>query len=314
MVILGHILTNCVIEGHNTWLCMFLYAVHIPLFLSISAMFVKDTKMDMAFGKNILKRFVVPYCIWEFILTIFYTGFSGFRTGGVISVFLDYLNNLINGLWFIRAFLFTYILWLLLQCLPKLWRMIVGTLLLLIVNIATMRFGKSFEIFSLTLYTYTLYSVAACLKPYFIVFSWKKVLITSLAFLCAILMMKPEYDYFQLSFTVIVNKNLWWVFIVRLIAGLSFSMLLINLASVICWGGHVLLQEIGQRTLQIYMLQALLVEGVLPRFLHLQQTLIEFLGAIVIAILMTFLCNYIIYWTSKFKLCRLLLWGTSFNR
>lgn len=270
MVILGHVLTNCMQGGMDTIMCMFLYSVHIPLFLSVSAFFVRDKKMDVAFWTALFKKFLVPYCVWTLLLTIFYLGITRIQQGGIAIICKEYLMNLCTGFWFIRAFLITYILWQGLQFLHNWWRMIIGTVFLFLANWIMLKLEKVSEILSLSLYTYTLYSLAVCLKPYFLKYGWKKVTAMSVMFLVSISIMKPEYDYFRSSFTMLSGQNMWWVFIVRLVAGLSFSMLLVNLSSVIEFPRYKFLQNIGQYTLQIYMLQALFVEGILPRILHFQ--------------------------------------------
>lgn len=271
MVVLGHVLTNCMTGGFNTGLCVFLYAVHIPLFLSISAMFAKDKKMDGIFWCGLLKRFVVPYFIWELVLTIFYLGFSGLKNNDFGSIVMSYLLNLKDGLWFFRAYLLTYILWLSLQRLSNWPRLFIGTVILILCNYLAYIADVKIEILSLVLYTYTIYGAAVCLKPYVTVFSLKKNAILWLLFFSSIIFMKSGYDYFSSSFFVLASQKLWWVFIIRFVAGLAFSLALINLSSLVCWGGHMLFQNIGQRTLQIYMLQALIIEGVLPRILHLNE-------------------------------------------
>lgn len=60
LVILGHIINNCIINGYESRLCGILYFTHVPLFLVISGMLVKDKPINTNFLLNLLLRFVVP--------------------------------------------------------------------------------------------------------------------------------------------------------------------------------------------------------------------------------------------------------------
>lgn len=310
MVILGHIIRNCIPGGSDSFLCMTLYAVHIPLFLVISGMLVKDKNICRVFFINIFKRFILPYCFWEMVLTFFFFGFTRLRNEGFTALGMSYLENLRDGLWFIRAYLLTYLLWQSLKFLSVWQRLLAGSTILVGLNLITMNMGKITEVFSLSLYTFTIFGFAASLKQHINIHSKIILSIIAILFFISILLMKPEYDYFQTSFSLMTRQHTWFVFPLRMVAGLSFSFIVINFANKLIRGWQFLfLQNIGQRTLQLYMLQALLVECLLPRYLHLPSNCVGYLFAVVLTLLMTIVSNYIIQWTSNIPLCRTLLWG-----
>ena len=70
-----------------------------------------------------------------------------------------------------------------------------------------------------------------------------------------------------------------------------------------------LFKNIGQNTLSIYMLQSLLVEAALNRFVQLPNNHTGYITSIFIAIFMTFISWYIIKCTTKIKLLGVLLFG-----
>ena len=109
-----------------------------------------------------------------------------------------------------------------------------------------------------------------------------------------------------------ITKTIY-IFIIRFIGGVSISIFLMSLGYIAKCNTATnclkLFQNIGQNTLSIYMLQSLLVEAALNRFVQLPNNHIGYITSIFIAIFMTFISWYIIKCTTKIKLLGVLLFG-----
>ena len=104
----------------------------------------------------------------------------------------------------------------------------------------------------------------------------------------------------------------WHIFIIRLVAGFCISIALIWVGrkkQLGCFAYNHIIQGVGRRTLQIYMLQSLLVEAALNRVIRLNNDFMGIATSFAVAIVMTLLCYIIIEITMKINLCRTLLWG-----
>lgn len=313
LVIAGHAMNNCIENGDTSRICGIIYFIHIPLFLVISGVLTKDKPMDIRFWRNILLRFVLPYTVWTIILTTFYLGFNRLLHDGVQSNAMVYLTNWGHSfLWFIKVYVIIYVLWQALKKLLPIIRLIVGTVILVIANLLFLDEPVLSELLSLSLYSYTLYGTGVCIKQYALRFGPVHLFFLLLIFVCCLPFATPSNNYFDCSFRVMFEQGNWYVFIIRYMAGVSISVFLMHCNTVkykLIGGGKTWIQKIGERTLQIYLLQSLLVEAALNRIFRAPNEMPYMVAVFVIAAVMTYLCSLIIGWTSRFKVCRLFLWG-----
>ena len=291
-----------------------IYFVHIPLFLVISGGLVKDKPMCKRFWLGIVKRFVIPYTVWTIILTTFYLGFEHLLHDGIEANVYVYLNNWCHSfLWFIKAYLVTYILWQILQYIKHpCCRLLVGSIILVLINLIAQGNKPLAEIASLSLYSYNLFGAGTWVKKYINKINIYIIVMLLICFLLCLPFATSQNNYFACSFSHMLQYGDWHIFIIRLVAGICISIALI-------WVGHNrqfgrsfyshIIQGIGKRTLQIYMLQSLLVEAALNRVIRLNNDLMGNATSFAVAIVMTLLCYIIIEITMKNNLCRTLLWG-----
>lgn len=314
LVIVGHVLSNCMQNGGADRINGIIYFIHIPLFLVISGLLVKDKPIDNVFWLILLRRFVLPYTVWTIVLTTFYQGARHLLHDGIVTNIEVYFSNWCHSfLWFIKAYLVTYILWQILQKLSCRWRLITGTVLLTVLNLCVQNYPPLAEIASLSLYSFTLFGIGSCVKKYISNIGTYGVMIFALCFLLCLPFATPHNNYFECSFTHMLETGDWYIFMIRFVAGTCISVALICVGNMILVRSSFInsriIQSVGQRTLQIYMLQSLLVEAALNRVVHLKNDFIGIVVAFAIAFIMTLLCYVIIQKTINFKLCRALLWG-----
>lgn len=291
-----------------------IYFVHIPLFLVISGGLVKDKTMCKRFWLGLVKRFVIPYTVWTIILTTFYLGFEHLLHDGIEANVYVYLNNWSHSfLWFIKAYLVTYILWQALQYFKHpCSRLLVGSIILVLINLIVQGNMPLAEISSLSLYSYTLFGAGTWVKKYINKISIYNIVMLIICFLSCLPFATSQNNYFECSFSHMLQYGDWHIFIIRLVAGVCISIALIRVGRNKQLGSFVydhIIQGVGRRTLQIYMLQSLLVEATLNRVIRLDNDFIGIATSFVVAIVMTLLCYIIIEITMKNNLCRTLLWG-----
>lgn len=291
-----------------------IYFVHIPLFLVISGGLVKDKTMCKRFWLGLVKRFVIPYTVWTIILTTFYLGFEHLLHDGIEANVYVYLNNWSHSfLWFIKAYLVTYILWQALQYFKHpCSRLLVGSIILVLINLIVQGNMPLAEISSLSLYSYTLFGAGTWVKKFINKISIYSIVMLIICFLSCLPFATSQNNYFECSFSHMLQYGDWYIFIIRLVAGVCISIALIRVGRNKQLGSFVydhIIQGVGRRTLQIYMLQSLLVEATLNRVIRLDNDFIGIATSFVVAIVMTLLCYIIIEITMKNNLCRTLLWG-----
>lgn len=314
LVIVGHVLSNCMQNGGANRINSIIYFIHIPLFLVISGLLVKDKPIDKNFWFGLLKRFVIPYTIWTGILTTFYQGFGHLLHDGFWVNFEVYFSNWCHSfLWFIKAYLVTYILWQALQYFKHpCYRLLVGSIILVLINLFVQGNKPLAEIASLSLYSYTLFGVGTWVKKYINKISIYNIVMLIICFLSCLPFATSQNNYFECSFSHMLQYGDWHIFIIRLVAGVCISIALIWVGRKKQLGSFVynhIIQGVGRRTLQIYMLQSLLVEAALNRVIRLNNDFMGIATSFVVAIVMTLLCYIIIEITMKINLCRTLLWG-----
>lgn len=314
LVIVGHTLSNCIQNGGANKINSIIYFVHIPLFLVISGGLVKDKTMCKRFWLGLVKRFVIPYTVWTIILTTFYLGFEHLLHDGIEANVYVYLNNWSHSfLWFIKAYLVTYILWQALQYFKHpCSRLLVGSIILVLINLIVQGNMPLAEISSLSLYSYTLFGAGTWVKKYINKISIYNIVMLIICFLSCLPFATSQNNYFECSFSHMLQYGDWHIFIIRLVAGVCISIALIRVGRNKQLGSFVydhIIQGVGRRTLQIYMLQSLLVEATLNRVIRLDNDFIGIATSFVVAIVMTLLCYIIIEITMKNNLCRTLLWG-----
>lgn len=284
------------------------------MFLVISGLLVKDKSIDKNFWLGLLKRFVIPYTIWTGILTTFYQGFSHLLHDGFWVNLEVYFSNWCHSfLWFIKAYLVTYILWQTLQYFKHPGsRLLVGSIILVLINLIVQGNKPLAEISSLSLYSYTLFGAGTWVKKYMNKISIYSIVMLIICFLSCLPFATSQNNYFECSFSHMLQYGDWHIFIIRLVAGVCISIALIRVGSNKQLGSFVcnhIIQGVGRRTLQIYMLQSLLVEAALNRVIRLNNDFMGIATSFAVAIVMTLLCYIIIEITMKINLCRTLLWG-----
>ena len=270
--------------------------------------------MCKRFWLGLVKRFVIPYTVWTIILTTFYLGFEHLLHDGIEANVYVYLNNWSHSfLWFIKAYLVTYILWQALQYFKHpCSRLLVGSIILVLINLIVQGNMPLAEISSLSLYSYTLFGAGTWVKKYINKISIYNIVMLIICFLSCLPFATSQNNYFECSFSHMLQYGDWHIFIIRLVAGVCISIALIRVGRNKQLGSFVydhIIQGVGRRTLQIYMLQSLLVEATLNRVIRLDNDFIGIATSFVVAIVMTLLCYIIIEITMKNNLCRTLLWG-----
>lgn len=201
LVILGHIINNCIINGYESRLCGILYFTHVPLFLVISGMLVKDKPINTNFLLNLLLRFVVPYTTWSVILTTFYLGRKHLFYDSLTSNIIAYYNNWCHSfLWFIKVYLIVFVLWQILKKFTIQKRFIIGTFILVIFNLITQENKILAELASLSLYAYTLFGAGALLKNYLYKLTTIHMFILLIFFATCLPFATTSNNYFELPF------------------------------------------------------------------------------------------------------------------
>lgn len=319
LVVIGHIISNCIDGGAETIINMMIYTIHIPLFLVISGYLVKDKPINLIFFRNLFIRFVIPYTTWVILLTLFYVGLGGIIKGSLSGILVSIGNNWLHSfLWFIKAYLITFVLFQLLQRLSAIGRFIIGTVILAVANLLLCILGEPIgykalsQILSLSIYTYTLFAFGYCMKMYLCNYALWKIILGLTIYIILIPFYKIEYNYFTSSFAVLYNSGEWFVFLYRFLLGVSISTSLIFIFSkflISSRKGIVLVQEIGSNTLQIYMFQSLIIEAILSRFVRFNSSFWGALEIIVFTILFLVITVFVIRITKNWKIASLFLWG-----
>lgn len=233
LVIVGHVLSNCMTNGAELRVTGIIYFIHIPLFLVISGILVTDKHIDCAFWVGLIKRFVVPYTVWTIVLTTFYLGVSHLIHDGIVANLNTYFGNWCHSfLWFIKAYLVSIILWQLLQKLSCVSRLVLGTAFLFGINLLVQKCSALSEIASLSLYSYTLFGAGACVKKILNRINLYVVVLLVLCFLLCLPLATHEHNYFECSFSHMLRHGDWYVFIIRFVAGLSLSIALIKMGNI----------------------------------------------------------------------------------
>lgn len=312
LVILGHIFSNCIENGYDSTVNGIIYFIHIPLFLFISGYLAKDKQITKTiFWKNIILRFIIPYTTWTIILSSFYIGIKGIMNNDISVNAIIYFNNWCHSfLWFIKVYIIIYVLWQLLQELSFCKRFIMGIGILIIINIVFINNNFLSELFSLSLYSYTLFAFGACCKQSIDMMKPNYIIYSLLVFAICLPFATTSNNYFECSFKYLYYTGNWYIFIIRFIAGISISIFLLLILKRIKYNNKInFIQSIGRNTLQIYMLQSLVVEAALNRFIFLPNKVTSYLISVCLAILMTFLCSLFIRYSSHNRIINILLWG-----
>lgn len=116
-----------------------------------------------------------------------------------------------------------------------------------------------------------------------------------------------ENNYFSMSFSVLYENSEWHIFIIRLLIGVSISLFLISLKCLfdVEKFSLTIIPKIGEYTISIYLLQTLLVEGVLPRIVQTNSILQSF----ILALFMLLLSYIIVVALSKSRILSRVLFG-----
>ena len=326
MVVVGHIISNCMRNGFYSPINTILYSVHMPLFLFLSGCFIKQKDLTRFFFLNLLTRFVIPYIVWCMILITFYQGsellYQPLKE--TISIFISQLG--IVFLWFIKAYLIAFVLWQFLYKFSPLNKLIVGFLILGACNYTACIFDfveSIKEMLSLSLYCYVFIASGSYLKKLlFHIYSFKRTFYlfigSTIGYIILMQFYENEYNYFTSSFSMMYTTNKWYIFPLRFFIGIFACLCLTNLILTI---KHISTKEsknnfiakIGQNTLSIYLLQSLVVEAFMPRILHLPSTYGGYFIAFIIGLFVVAFSTLFILFTHRFS-WSILLWGSALNK
>ena len=110
-----------------------------------------------------------------------------------------------------------------------------------------------------------------------------------------------------MSFGVLYENSKWYIFIVRLLIGISASLFLISLNCLFDEErfSSSIIPKIGEYTISIYLLQTLLVEGVLPRIIQTDSILLSF----ILALFMLLLSYMVVIALEKNRILNSVLFG-----
>ena len=307
LVIWGHIIINCISYEQKYRIAGLIYSIHIPLFLIISGILVNKKSIKDTI-KNVFNKFLIPYVSWCMILSAFYIGMKLFQIellGENLTIITEGIFH--NFLWFIKAYVISYLLY---QFLPfnNIIKCLSGLTLLFIANIVYINNSNLAELFSLSLYTYSFFSIATVFKK-----KITNVHLYGVMFLLLFLLLVPfatwQNNYFVASFKHIYDYNEWYIYIVRLLLGFSISVALISLKDIPPLNFETITSKIGKETLSIYMLQSLLVEAVLPRIITIDKFPIGIVYSFLISICMLFICYYCVILLKRIKFVNMILFG-----
>ncbi|MBO5865872.1 MAG: acyltransferase family protein [Bacteroidaceae bacterium] len=307
LVVWGHILLNCVTNDLKYNVAGIIYAIHIPLFLVISGYLITDKPISATL-KIIFKRFIIPYIVWCIIMSLFYLGKKRLTN---IDLLVENIIAIKDGilydfLWFIKAYSLSYFLYQILKF-KTLYRAIIGIVVLVVLNLMFLNIKPFSQLFSLTLYTYTFISLSSLIKDYI-----KSITVyQGLGCLLLFVLLSPfitwENNYFNMSFAVLYENSKWYIFIVRLLIGISASLFLISLKCLFDEQrlSISIIPKIGEHTISIYLLQTLLVEGVLPRIIQTDSILLSF----ILALFMLLLSYMVVIALEKNRILNSVLFG-----
>lgn len=307
LVVWGHILLNCVTNDLKYNVAGIIYAIHIPLFLVISGYLIKDKPISATL-KIIFKRFVIPYIVWCIIMSLFYLGKKRLTN---IDLLVENIIAIKDGilydfLWFIKAYSLSYFLYQILKF-KTLYRAIIGIVVLVVLNLMFLNIKPFSQLFSLTLYTYTFISLSSLIKDYIKSITVYQGLGCLLLFVLLFPFITWENNYFNMSFGVLYENSKWYIFIVRLLIGISASLFLISLKCLFDEErlSISIIPKIGEYTISIYLLQTLLVEGVLPRIIQTDSILLSF----ILALFMLLLSYMVVIALEKNRILNSVLFG-----
>lgn len=307
LVVWGHILLNCVTNDLKYNVAGIIYAIHILLFLVISGYLIKDKPISATL-KIIFKRFVIPYIVWCIIMSLFYLGKKRLTN---IDLLVENIIAIKDGilydfLWFIKAYSLSYFLYQILKF-KTLYRAIIGIVVLVVLNLMFLNIKPFSQLFSLTLYTYTFISLSSLIKDYIKSITVYQGLGCLLLFVLFSPFITWENNYFNMSFGVLYENSKWYIFIVRLLIGISASLFLISLKCLFDEErlSISIIPKIGEYTISIYLLQTLLVEGVLPRIIQTDSILLSF----ILALFMLLLSYMVVIALEKNRILNSVLFG-----
>lgn len=307
LVVWGHILLNCVTNDLKYNVAGIIYAIHIPLFLVISGYLIKDKPISATL-KIIFKRFIIPYIVWCIIMSLFYLGKKRLTNIDLLVENIIVIKDgiLYDFLWFIKAYSLSYFLYQILKF-KTLYRAIIGIVVLVVLNLMFLNIKPFSQLFSLTLYTYTFISLSSLIKDYIKSITVYQGLGCLLLFVLLFPFITWENNYFNMSFGVLYENSKWYIFIVRLLIGISASLFLISLKCLFDEErlSISIIPKIGEYTISIYLLQTLLVEGLLPRIVQTDSILLSF----ILALFMLLLSYMVVIALEKNRILNSVLFG-----
>lgn len=331
-VVLGHVCQNYSrdIELYVEQYCIFPW--NMPLFAVISGMFFKAETTFTFFLKRKVLAILVPFVVWCFIYFVVFRSLRDltyfFLYNQSIHV-MAWLNNFLYALfdwgwWYLRAFFLSLIY---AFCAVKLFRS--KTLISMIVSVLIL---WSFSFLGIIPNKYPLTLGFVFLYPFFasgIVLKkqWNKIeshsaLFFWISFLVFSLLMcfwKGYPDTFYVMNTsvfeahgrfdvigyTVVQKTIY-----RFMVGFTGSLSIIlffrklNYPKIFV---HVM-QPIGENTLGIYILHCFFFD-IFEKHQVCNNACLSFVFAISISFVIVFICRLIVVCTSRFNMCRKVLWG-----
>lgn len=216
------------LNGSESRICGIIYFIHIPLFLIISGLLAKEKPMNGKFQKDLLLRFMIPYTMWTIVLTTFYLGTGHLLHDGFTKNLVVYFSNWCHSfLWFIKVYVIVVVLWQSLKRLTLWKRITAGTILLIGINLIVLQNKALSELASLSLYAYTLFGAGALLKKYQCILNSVHIFAMLITFVACLPFAVASNNYFESSFSNMMATGNWYVFFIRMIAGICISTVVI---------------------------------------------------------------------------------------
>ena len=293
-----------------------IYSFHMPLFFFMSGIFTFSSIKKYNFKAFLIKRtkmLLLPYLVWhilDYLVQIF------------IFKAYDGIELKFGWLWFL---LVLYICELLAYILISVYRKNhIFSFLMLVVVLLVPKIGR--------IAFYLIILLVGCIYQYLCIKCSDKVIviITVFAFLCVILLLPFFKGIFYITFFdtyEFIRGNYWgclnhlMITIYKLGIGISISILLVYFANVLerlCIPYRPRIINIGQNTMEIYILQSLLLEKLCPMIFNCSKLqisniyhfiLYSFLITPIVAFLLFIICYWLGFLLKRITILKFTLFG-----
>ena len=273
LVLWGHCI-QCIAgdEGFfSNWMIKFIYSFHMPLFMIISGylFFQSSYRSILNILKNRLISLGVPFVVWNFLLYMRKIAYD-YMTKHVVSfTFSDVLTSLVSGLWFLSSlFIITIVTSIIVKAFKRykyvVCLMVWGGLILF----SSLVGNHTADLFPFFVLGFAIAEhknfLERCNKYRIVVYVLFAVLLMGIKESCFVYISGINPLTSQYGFVEQV-----WLDFYRLLTGVagSLSIMLLIRRTYQRWAKPIqlFLSCLGQKTLQIYVLQSFLLEGVLSQ-------------------------------------------------